>query len=213
MLTISNISKAYAGRVLFKDVSLQVNRGDKLGLVGPNGAGKTTLFSIILGEASPDTGAVNLERRISMGYLPQETAPTGNQTALELAMAITPELEKLQRLLARPAEQIDEAEHHAALARFDELGGYQLEPRARRILADVAGAEALDSEAAASEARALTEFQAESADPRVDGGYWFGRKNGVWLPHVNPVSAAFATEALDLWERPAGAKEPGRPLI
>ena len=138
MLTISNISKSYAGRVLFKDVSLQVNRGDKIGLVGPNGAGKTTLFSIILVEASPDSGTVNLERRISMGYLPQETGPTGDQTALELAMAITPELEKLQRLLSRPAEQIDEAVHHAALARFDELGGYQLEPRARRILAGLA---------------------------------------------------------------------------
>jgi hypothetical protein len=81
-----------------------------------------------------------------------------------------------------------------------------------RILADTAGAEPLDREAAA-EARTLVEFQAVSADPRIDGGYWFGRKNGVWLPHVNPVSTAFAIEALDLWERPAGAKEPGRPRI
>jgi len=82
-----------------------------------------------------------------------------------------------------------------------------------RILAHAAGAEPLDGEAAAAEARALMEFQAASADPRVDGGYWFGRKDGAWLPHVNPVSAAFALEALDLWERPAGASEPGRPLI
>ncbi len=138
MLTISNISKSYGGRVLFEDVSLQVNRGDKIGLVGPNGAGKTTLFSIILKEASPDEGTVSLERRVTMGYLPQETAPTGEQTALELAMAITPELEKLQRLLALPVEEIEESAHHAALARFDELGGYQLEARAKRILAGLA---------------------------------------------------------------------------
>ncbi len=81
-----------------------------------------------------------------------------------------------------------------------------------RILADAAGAEPLACEAAA-EARALLEFQATSADPRIDGGYWFGRKNGAWLPHVNPVSTAFAIEALDLWERRAGATEAGRPLI
>ena len=49
MLTLSGISKAYGGRVLFADVTLQVNRQDRLGLVGPNGAGKTTLFSLILG--------------------------------------------------------------------------------------------------------------------------------------------------------------------
>ena len=56
MLTVSQVSKSFAGRVLFEDVSLQVNRGDRIGLVGPNGAGKSTLFSLILGEASPDSG-------------------------------------------------------------------------------------------------------------------------------------------------------------
>jgi ATPase subunit of ABC transporter with duplicated ATPase domains len=56
MLTVSQVSKSFAGRILFEDVSLQVNRGDRIGLVGPNGAGKSTLFSLILGEASPDSG-------------------------------------------------------------------------------------------------------------------------------------------------------------
>jgi ATPase subunit of ABC transporter with duplicated ATPase domains len=50
MLTLSEISKAYGGHVLFDDVTLQLNREDRIGLVGPNGAGKSTLFSIILGE-------------------------------------------------------------------------------------------------------------------------------------------------------------------
>ncbi len=138
MLTISNISKSYGGRVLFEDVSLQVNRGDKVGLVGPNGAGKTTLFSIILSEASPDTGSVNKDRRATMGYLPQETAQTGLQTALQLAMAVSPEMERLQTILAQSDEDIPTDEYHEALARFDELGGYAIEPRARRILAGLA---------------------------------------------------------------------------
>src|SRR5882724_10464163 len=42
MLTVSQLSKSFAGRALFNDVSLQVNRGDRIGLVGPNGAGKST---------------------------------------------------------------------------------------------------------------------------------------------------------------------------
>ena len=54
MLTINGLTKAFGGRTLFADVSLQVNREDRLGLVGPNGAGKTTLFSVILPSESPD---------------------------------------------------------------------------------------------------------------------------------------------------------------
>ena len=34
---------------------------------------------------------------------------------------------------------------------------------------------------------------------RIDGGFWFGRRAGAWLPYVNPVSAAFALQALDVW--------------
>ena len=50
MLTVSHLSKSFAGRALFADVSLQVNRGDWIGLVGPNGAGKSTLFALLLGD-------------------------------------------------------------------------------------------------------------------------------------------------------------------
>jgi ATP-binding cassette, subfamily F, member 3 len=56
MLTVSQLTKSYAGRVLFEDASLQINAGDRVGLIGPNGAGKSTLFSLILRENSPDQG-------------------------------------------------------------------------------------------------------------------------------------------------------------
>lgn len=85
MLTLSQVSKSYGGRVLFENVSLQVNRGEKIGLVGPNGAGKSTLFSLILNENSPDSGKVILERRATVGFLPQESAAVGEETVLELA--------------------------------------------------------------------------------------------------------------------------------
>ena len=58
MLTINGLTKAFGGRTLFADVSLQVNREDRLGLVGPNGAGKTTLFSVILPSESPRHWAI-----------------------------------------------------------------------------------------------------------------------------------------------------------
>src|SRR3569833_1547122 len=99
MLTLSQVSKAFAGRTLFSDVSLQVNRGDRIGLVGPNGAGKSTLFSLILGEASPDSGRVMLEKSAYMGFLPLDSAPAGDVTVLELACAISPEMVIAQRII------------------------------------------------------------------------------------------------------------------
>ena len=141
MLTISEISKSYGGRELFADATLQVNREDRIGLVGPNGAGKTTLFSIILGNESADTGEVTRERNVSVGYLPQESAPAGDETVVELATAITPEFTKLRRIIKawdanHPTEALHpEIIHDDVHDRFNELGGYRLEAKAKQILA------------------------------------------------------------------------------
>ena len=80
MLTISQISKGFGQKTLFTDISLRVLAGERYGLVGPNGAGKTTLFTIILGDGEPDSGEIELERGIQIGFLPQETAPAGDET-------------------------------------------------------------------------------------------------------------------------------------
>ena len=141
MLTLSGISKAHGDRVLFADATLQVNRQDRIGLVGPNGAGKTTLFSIILGEESADEGTICSERGVSIGYLPQENAPVADETVIELATAIAPEYTKLRRILKaweadHPIEALHPEEIHDDVHdRFNELGGYRLEAKARQILA------------------------------------------------------------------------------
>jgi ATP-binding cassette subfamily F protein 3 len=137
MLTLSEVSKSFGPRTLFENVSLQVNREDRLGLVGPNGAGKSTLFSLILNEDSPDEGSINFEKNVALGHLPQESAPAGDETVLELAIAITPEIADLQRKIkAWDSSHPSELEHHENIhARYDELGGYLLEPKAKRILA------------------------------------------------------------------------------
>jgi ATP-binding cassette subfamily F protein 3 len=140
MLTLSEITKSYGSRVLFEDVSLSINMGERIALVGPNGAGKSTLFSIILGTGEPDSGSVVLDRHTTLGYLPQETAAIGEETVLQLATAITPEHGELQRILAegeRTGETDTEA-YHEAQGRFAELGAHQLEPKAKRILSGLA---------------------------------------------------------------------------
>jgi len=141
MLTLSEISKAYGGKVLFDEATLQVNREDRIGLVGPNGAGKSTLFGIILGEESADSGQIIKERSVNFGYLPQESAPAGDETVLELATAISPEFAGLRKLILAwdsdhhidtgHAEEIHDDAHN----RFHELGGYQLDAKAKQILA------------------------------------------------------------------------------
>ena len=140
MLTLSEISKAYGGRILFDDVTLQLNREDRIGLVGPNGAGKSTLFSIILGEEEADSGQVMKERNVVFGYLPQESAPVGDETVLELATAISPEFAKLRRIILAwdsdhhvAPDHVEEI-HDDAHNRFHELGGYQLDAKAKQIL-------------------------------------------------------------------------------
>jgi len=140
MLTVSQLSKSFSGRILFDDVSLQVNRGDRIGLIGPNGAGKSTLFSLILGEVSPDTGQITIEKSATIGFLPQETAAAKDETVLELALAITPELAEAQKVIKQheSGSGSDDASYHRALHVFDEHGGWQLEPKAKRVLAGLA---------------------------------------------------------------------------
>ncbi|QKJ67185.1 ATP-binding cassette domain-containing protein [Deefgea piscis] len=68
---LENVSKAYGDKVLIKDFSTRILRGDKIGLIGPNGAGKTTLLKMILGELEPDTGSVKAGTKIQVAYFDQ----------------------------------------------------------------------------------------------------------------------------------------------
>ncbi|MGY8712932.1 MAG: ABC-F family ATP-binding cassette domain-containing protein, partial [Verrucomicrobiia bacterium] len=137
MIILSNISKAYGPKTLFSEVSLRFVRGEKLGLVGPNGAGKTTLFSIILGDQDSDQGKVEIEKGKKIGFLAQESAPTGDETVLELATSISPELAQIQKNLRLHPDPEDPIRIHA-LEEFAEHEGFTLEARAKKILAGLA---------------------------------------------------------------------------
>lgn len=85
-LSVAHLAKAYKGRPVVKDVSLEVNTGEIVGLLGPNGAGKTTCFYMILGLVNADAGriylngqditskAIHQRARAGLGYLPQEAS-------------------------------------------------------------------------------------------------------------------------------------------
>jgi ATP-binding cassette subfamily F protein 3 len=85
MFTLTDVSKSFGNRTLFEDLRLTINRTDRLGLVGPNGAGKSTLFKLILGQEEADSGLITRQRGATVGFLPQESAPAGEETVLELA--------------------------------------------------------------------------------------------------------------------------------
>src|SRR5438128_12100587 len=69
MLRIRNLGVRFGGVVALHGVSLDLNRGEILGLIGPNGAGKTTLFNCLSGVIRPDRGAVYFEKR-SLTFAP-----------------------------------------------------------------------------------------------------------------------------------------------
>lgn len=136
MITIRNLSKSYGRRILFDDVSLNINRGEKIGLVGPNGAGKSTLFAFILGEIGPSVGGVQVMKDIHIGYLPQEASFNSQHTVLT-------ELTEGDRRIAnlkKEKEQLEESNkadsmrYGDILHNLEMLGFFELEHKAKKIL-------------------------------------------------------------------------------
>ena len=139
------IEKSYGGRVLYTAATLQLNAGERWGLVGPNGAGKTTLLKIIMGQESPDAGTVSFARDTTIGYLEQETHLAGEKSALDEVVDSATEIRRLEERIeqmehkiaaATPGEEFDRLleRYGAAQDRYERLGGYELDARARQIL-------------------------------------------------------------------------------
>ncbi len=77
-----HISKAWGEKVVAKDLSTRILRGDRIAIVGPNGAGKTTLVRVLLGEIAPDSGEVRLGANLQVAYLDQSRADLNEETTL-----------------------------------------------------------------------------------------------------------------------------------
>jgi ATPase subunit of ABC transporter with duplicated ATPase domains len=146
VIRLDSVSKRHGPRVLFVEAAAAIYRGEKVGLVGPNGAGKSTIFRLIVREESPDEGQVSIDRGATVGYFSQDVGEMAGQSAVAETMdgagavaEVAAELRELEQALADPA-RADEMDRLVARfgdvqARYDELGGYALEARAREILA------------------------------------------------------------------------------
>ncbi|WP_421996080.1 ABC-F family ATP-binding cassette domain-containing protein [Roseococcus sp.] len=146
MIRLDNISKQNGQQLLFIEASAGLQKGEKIGLVGPNGAGKSTLFRMITGQEQPDEGQVLADRGISIGFFNQDVGEMAGRSAVTEVMdgagdvsTVAAELAELEAALADP-ERMDEMdsliEHFGEVqARFEDLGGYALEGKAREVLA------------------------------------------------------------------------------
>ena len=74
LLFVRNISKSIDGEKVLEDISITVNKGDKIALVGPNGLAKTTLFKILMGEIEPDSGDYSWGVTTSQAYFPKDNS-------------------------------------------------------------------------------------------------------------------------------------------
>jgi len=146
MIRLDNISKQNGHQIVFIEASAALQRGEKVGLVGPNGSGKTTLFRLITGEDLPDEGQVAVDRGITIGYFSQDVGEMAGHSAVAEVMngagpvsTVAAELKELETAMADPAraDEMDEIiERYGEVQhRFEELGGYELEGRAREVLA------------------------------------------------------------------------------
>jgi ATP-binding cassette subfamily F protein uup len=84
---LEGVSKSYGEKVIIRDFSATVLRGDKVGLIGPNGAGKTTLLKIILGEEAADSGKVRLGTKLNVAYFDQMRAQLNEEASLAETIA------------------------------------------------------------------------------------------------------------------------------
>ena len=152
MIRLDNIGKQNGKQLIFVEASAALQRGEKVGLVGPNGAGKTTLFRMITGQEQPDEGQVVADRGITIGYFSQDVGEMFGRSAVFEVMdgagpvsAVAAELQELEADMADP-DRADDMEaiierYGEVQARFEDLGGYALEGRAREVLAGLSFSE------------------------------------------------------------------------
>lgn len=104
LVTIMKVSLNFFERQIFNKIGLQVNPGDRIGLVGRNGSGKTTLLRIIKGEIIPESGEVRIAKKSRIGYLPQDVHEAVSGPLLQSVLESIPGRTDLENRLKK-AEQ------------------------------------------------------------------------------------------------------------
>ncbi len=138
MITLSNVAKYYGAQTLFEDVSLQLNPGNRYGIVGANGSGKSTLLRILTGEETASEGTVTRVKKARIGVLDQDHFQYENTPIRDVVMmgnsVLWNAIQEKEALLANAEEHFDDDRYCALediIMRYD---GYALESRASQIL-------------------------------------------------------------------------------
>ncbi len=101
LVSISNLSLAFLGKIIFNKIGLQVEAGNKIGLVGPNGSGKTTLLKLITGEVYPDKGEIKRGKDVRIGHLSQDVRSALSGNILQAVLDSIPKRKNFIREIAR----------------------------------------------------------------------------------------------------------------
>lgn len=142
LVSIENLKKSYALKVLFDNITIGIYEGDKIGLIGVNGTGKSTLLKIIAGLETPDTGTVTRGGRVQVEYLPQNPAFDDNAGVLEQVFQGSSPVMKLLREYEECLLQVhrnpDDKQSQQRLIKLsqemDTCNGWQTESEAKSIL-------------------------------------------------------------------------------
>ncbi|MBL8989914.1 MAG: ABC-F family ATP-binding cassette domain-containing protein [Gemmatimonadetes bacterium] len=144
MLGLAGIAVRFADTTIFKDVSFQVARGDRWGIVGRNGIGKTSLFEVIIGGLTPWEGVVTKVPGTRIAVMDQHRVFDPSDTVWDAAAGAYRELRRLELKLAEDAIAIGEAgdnvpaelleQYGHDLERFEHEGGYEVTARVDAIL-------------------------------------------------------------------------------
>jgi ATP-binding cassette, subfamily F, member 3 len=147
LLVATGLSKAFGALDVFAGVDARIEAGDRIGFVGANGAGKTTLLRILAGVEAPTSGDVARRRGLTVGYLPQDPPPAGEETLHAAMLRVFDELRdqgaaltELEHRLADVASRSNGdydallAEYGQAQIAFEVAGGYTYETRIRQVL-------------------------------------------------------------------------------
>lgn len=140
-LQVENISKSYGPKVLFGNISFNINEGDKIALIAPNGTGKSSLLSILAGEESSDSGgSIKFMKDISIAFLKQNYDFNPENTIYHQLFwqqqGLYEAVEEYHSALAQSASGTSER-LEKALAEMDRLDAWTFEQSAKRVLAQL----------------------------------------------------------------------------
>lgn len=146
VLQLNGIKKEFGDEVLFNNIDLRVEKGDKIGFVGVNGSGKTTLFKIIADKISCEAGNMTFPAGTTIGYLEQHPLITSDETIMDTLLHVFDELILLEEKLRKQEEKITDLSpendnyekemnlYGDMLDRFESEGGYRFRSDIKGVL-------------------------------------------------------------------------------